>query len=363
MSPDLDREDVALLQRLPDQLLRAGYFDAYCVYGALHVRLAQVRRQLGALPAGLRTLVRLFMLSEAMERDALRGLLSSPTIDALLRLGVLVADGESLSTAGLALLPFFGQMVLVPSPTGQGLIDDAGVLAARVSPPPGARCLDLYAGTGMKSLRCLAVGRSVVAVEMNPILTGYVEINFAMNGVAERGEVLGHIDDAVARGGRFDYVVANPPILAFPPHLLSPAAHPADDGMVLYRRVLARLPELLAEDGWAQFLVCCAGDEGGPHLRRELTSYAREFGAHVAMTVPARARMCPGDPFFEDVAHESAVSSRLKIDEVRERIRASFLQSGTEYLYGVAITVSLEAARAGVTSVEQFREPGGFWFK
>ncbi|MCC6994168.1 MAG: methyltransferase [Deltaproteobacteria bacterium] len=362
MAPQLDHDDVAHLRRLPELLLRAGYVDAYAVYGVLHLRFPEMRKELGALPEALRNLVSVFLLGDPVERRALGEILGADTVDALLRLGVLVVAKGVVWTEGLILLPVLGQMVFLPA--GQGLIGDAAVLAARISPPPGARCLDLCSGIGMMALRCLDVAQSVLAVEVNPLLVACIELSFALNGVGERAEVRqGDLYAALKPDERFDYVAANPPILAFPPHLLSPAANPDDDGFLLFRRVLQGLPQVLRPTGWAQILVCSVGDEGGPALRGELTRFARDHDAHVVMTLPARLRMREGDSLFEELARSSAAACGIDEGEVRQRLQVHLRATKLDYLYSAALTVHMDAARAGLVVIDHAREPGGFWFK
>jgi hypothetical protein len=105
------------------------------------------------------------------------------------------------------------------------------------------------------------------------------------------------------------------------------------------------------------------GDEAGPFLRHDLHRFAREHGAHIVMTVPSRLPMRPGDAFFEELAAGSAGSCGLEVADVRERMRATFQAAGVDSLYSVAVTLSLDPDRSGVTTIEHFREPGGFWFK
>ncbi len=356
--------DVATLRRLPEQLLRAGYVNAYCLHGPLHLRLALMRKQLPTLPPPLRALVSLFLLGDAVDPRALSGALAEGELAALERIGVLVSASGSLTTAGMILVPLFGHMVFMPLPESeQPVIDDALVLAARVTPPPRARCLDLCAGTGVKALRCLTAGGSVLAVEVNPVLVGCIELNLAVNGVGDVAEVrTGDLYEALADDERFDYVAANPPVLAFPPHLFSPAADPSDDGLAVVRRVLDGLPAVLRPGGWAQILACSAGDESGPVLAAELAAFAAAHGARVVSTVPGRLHLRPGAGPLEELAAGTAAFTGLALELVRERLSAHVEETGLDYLYAMISTVSLEEPGSS-TVIEHFREPGGFWFK
>jgi hypothetical protein len=125
------------------------------------------------------------MLGAPVDADAARGALPAQLRDALIGLGVLVEAGGLISTAGLSLVPLIGQLAFVPRQTGATLLDEELVLAARVTPPPGARCLSLCATHGLAALRCAALASSVVAVEINPILVGCIDLTFALNSVED----------------------------------------------------------------------------------------------------------------------------------------------------------------------------------
>jgi hypothetical protein len=359
----LNRADVAELRRLPEVLRRAGYVDVFAVHGALHVRFDRIDQHLGAVPEPLGTLLRLFMLGAPVDVDAVRAALPARLRDALLGLGVLVEADGLISTAGLGLVPLIGQLAFVPRQTGATLLEEELVLAARVTPPPGASCLSLCATHGLAALRCAALASSVVAVEINPILAGCIDLTFALNSVEDRAQAReGHLYAALAPGEQFDYVVAEAPVMPFPPSLVSPAADPTDDGAAVFRRVLGGLPGVLRPGGWAQLLASSIGDDGGPFLPRQLEEHARELGMRIVITVPARISLAPDSPLFGLLASGCAAAGGLDEPVVRDRIAAHLAARGVNYLYSMVLTVHA-AEHAGTTQMDHFRSAGGFWFR
>ncbi|MBX3156913.1 MAG: hypothetical protein KF773_13140 [Deltaproteobacteria bacterium] len=362
----LNEGDVAALRFLPEVLRRAGYVDTFAVHGALHVRFDRVEQHLGAVPEPLRTLVRLFMLGAPVAAAAARTALPTELCAALLRLGVLVeADGQ-LSTAGLSLVPLLGQLAFVPRQTGTTLLEEEFVLAARVTPPPGARCLSLCAAHGLAALRCATLASRVVAVEINPILVGCIELTFALNSLEDRAQVReGDLYAALAADERFDYAVAETPVMPFPPALVSPAAAADDDGAAVFRRVLGELPRVLAPDGWAQILASSVGDETGPHLAAELARRAGELGLRIVTTVPARIPLDPRSELFELLASGSAAAYNLDEGDVRERLRTNFATRNVKYLYSMVLTLHPASDRHAPrsTRMAHFVPSGGFWFR
>jgi len=361
-------EDIQILRRLPAILLREGYIDSYCVLGMLHLRFGEMREYLSSLPDNLRALLALFFLGDPVDQIRLQAVLAADEIGALRRLGILLDRGDSYHTAGLVLLPLFGQFLFIPKPNAEPEAyfgDDSAALAVRVSPPRHARCLDVCAGPGTQSLRCTALAKSVLALEINPIAVSCAELNFVLNSVEDRAQVRqGDLYAALLPGEQFDYVVANPPLLPFPPDLPFPEiADGGDDGMLLMRRVLQGLPDVLLPGGMAQIISSSLGGESGPHAEAEFAEYAQQQGCQIMMTVPARARLRPGDRLFEVLAHSCAAPHALPIEQVRRRMQQHFAARGAEYLYLSFLTITLAGPRPGLQMTQQFKHEGGFWFR
>lgn len=354
--------EIAALTALPELLVRAGYFDVYAVYGLLHTRYERVRA--ATLPPVLDVLVQAFLLGDAVPRAGLQTALGG-LYGGLVDLGVLLEiDGGLASTAGLLLLPVLGQPVFVPKPElAHSLVDDAMVLAARVTPPAGGRCLDLCAGLGVVTLRCLVTGGDVLAVEVNPILVGCLELSLALNGVQGRAEVRqGDLYDALEPERRFDYVVANPPSLPVPPRLLGAADHPDDDGDGVLRRVLDGLPGVLAEGGYAQLLTCGVGDDGGPRMLDWLGAWAERQHMSVAVTLPARLRLERGEPLLEAIVKGAAGPGAGAAEELREQLLAALAQRGDTSFYTMSLVIA-HAETPGLRVARHYRMAGGFWYK
>lgn len=100
-------------------------------------------------------------------------------------------------------------------PTQQAVRDAIfNSLAARV---PGARVLDLFAGTGSLGLEALRRGAQfAVFVEQNSALATEIRDQLAAEGTAERAEVwrrdaMSAIRELGSTGRQFDIVIADPP--------------------------------------------------------------------------------------------------------------------------------------------------------
>ncbi len=361
-----DAEDLRVLRRLPAIALREGYIDSYCVFGQHHLRFDAVRGQLDALPPSLRALMRLFFLAEAVEPAELLAAFTVAELSALCRLGILFPKGERLHTGGIMLLPTSGLVMLVPVPVANPLIyfgDDSAALAERLSPPAGARCLDLCAGPGIQALRASRAGGKVVAVEINPLPAAFAELNIALNGLSDRMEVRrGDLYAALRPGEQFDFVSANPPLLPFVPELPYPfVGHGGGDGLAVTRRILRGLPSVLAPDGIAQIIGTCLGNDDGPQPRAELGEFAAANGLRVIMTVPARLPLALGTPMFDGLVMTCAHAAEISADLVRQKFAAHLEQLQANYLYTYYLTIS--RGSAGLLLTEHFRRPGGFWYR
>lgn len=136
---------------------------------------------------------------------------------------------------------------------GAGL--DAVMLAASVSAPPGTVLLDAGCGAGAVFLCVLArcPGARAVGVERDPALAALARENAALNGWADRVEVLvGDVAEAGlrARLPRCDQAVSNPPFWA--------GGSPPPDA----RRAGATHGAGVGLDPWAAFLASPLGRSG-----------------------------------------------------------------------------------------------------
>lgn len=152
------------------------------------------------------------------------------------------------------------RVTLIPRPDSEAVVEAA--LAA--FPDRGAigRVLDLGTGTGALLLALLSEvpGAWGVGVDIAPEAAALAARNAAANGLARRAVFLAG-DWAEAISGRFELVVSNPPYiesggiagLMAEVALYEPrrALDGGADGLEAYRRILARLPELLTSGGAA----------------------------------------------------------------------------------------------------------------
>jgi release factor glutamine methyltransferase len=116
---------------------------------------------------------------------------------------------------------------------------------------PGARVLDLCAGSGALAIRAALGGpREVTAVDVSRRAVLAIRLNAALNRVRVRAR-RGDLFDAVA-GERFDAIVSNPPYVpgADPPRRgLERAWEAGRDGRALLDRICAQAAEHLGPGG------------------------------------------------------------------------------------------------------------------
>ena len=146
---------------------------------------------------------------------------------------------------------------LIPRPDSEAIVE-----AALEGFADGGRVLDLGTGTGALLLAVLAERPAAwgVGIDRAPDAARLAARNAAANGLAGRAAFLAGDWDAAIRG-RFDLVVSNPPYIATDAiaglmpevarHEPALALDGGADGLDAYRRIVARLPALLAPGGRA----------------------------------------------------------------------------------------------------------------
>ncbi len=146
-----------------------------------------------------------------------------------------------LSPISLTETPFYGGLLRLRQPeSGYRAAIDPVLLAASLAPRPGSIWLEFGCGVGTASLcllaRCPEV--SVIGVEIDPVLAALARENAALNGMAERFQVIvgdvAQLDPAVLP--TIAGIFINPPF-----H--DPSASPSPDG----RRARATHGALLAD--------------------------------------------------------------------------------------------------------------------
>ena len=317
----------------------------------------------------------LFALGRAQSGEAAEEALGDELLRGLSEAGVLLSgeDGQ-VSTGGMILLPTLGHLVFTLAPSASPAVyvgDDSGAMGIRLTPRPGARCLDLCAGTGIQALRASAVGAHVVAVEILPLAAAVAELNFVLNGVEDRvevrcGDLFGVLDD----GERFDFVCAEPPIMPFPPDLAAPfVADGGEDGQAITRRVIEGLPEVLAAGGQAQVIGASLGHAQGPFGLDAIAAVAARGGLRAHLTIPARAPLSDGQPMLEwfvrSCSHAPG-NETLTGDDVRQSLHRHLRSVGATHLYPWFLTATASAPRPGLTQTRLDADDAGtqrFWFR
>lgn len=365
--PDtFDPDDLELLRALPRRLLRAGYCDAYTLYGPLNLRVNCWAEDVELLPAELATLFRLFLLGEAVGDPDAASALGSDMVAALERLGVLLRGDRGVRSGNLVLIPAHGYLLLAERPGVDPVAyfgDDSAALAAHLMPGRGDRCLDLCTGPGIQAMVVGGRARHVIGVELNPIAAAHAELNMVMNRLDDVVEVrIGDLYAAVD-GMRFDFISANPPLLPFVPDLPYPfVGHGGGDGLDVVRRILAGLDRALAPGGVCQLLGTCLGTWDAPLCIDELRRLADGGPWNIHMTLPTALALVPGATMFDGLAHTCAMAAGLDLDGVRSALERHLGAQGASHLYLYFLVVSRADSAGRFSMTRHFERRVGFWF-
>ncbi|MDX2091914.1 MAG: methyltransferase [Kofleriaceae bacterium] len=159
-------------------------------------------------------------------------------------------------------------------------------VANSVSPPPGARGLDMGCGSGVLGIFALERGASsMVFADINPAALANARENITRHGVADRATVVESDLFSALGDERFDYIVFNSPFLysktdlvealGAESNLFRPGVPPPssffDVGYKLLNRFFSQVRDHLAPDGVLQMAFSNIGNS--EELARLLEEY------------------------------------------------------------------------------------------
>jgi methylase of polypeptide subunit release factors len=220
--------------------------------------VAVFSRRLPGTPLGVA--LRLLLLQLPIEAAEGSIALGQDAVDALLTLGLAVADDGKLVPRS-RIMPVEGLLI---SFDGFSTRDDPHGYVSTFSPTtawlaaltPRRRvtsAVDIGTGNGAHALLAARHSDRVIATDLNPRALAYTEINAALNGLDNIETRLGSLFEPVA-GAKFDLVTCNAPFVVSPESRWQyrDSGMPADrmSELVVRQAALA-----LADDGFASVLV------------------------------------------------------------------------------------------------------------
>lgn len=264
MHPDFTAD---LCARLRAAFLAAGY-TADGVLGALgpqaHAALGrgepEPARRASRDAGPLGTLIRLFLLGDAVPGPALRAALGPVDLDAAAAIGIITPDGR----AGLDIRPYEDWWVIadldadlrggpVPEDHVLGVGHASLSLARATARRPVGTLLDLGTGCGVQALHAATHAQTLTATDLSPRALALARGTFLLNGLDVEllaGEWFGPV-----RGRRFDQIVCNPPFVVGPPVVDYSYRDAGLGGDAASALIVRQLPAHLTEGGVGQLLA------------------------------------------------------------------------------------------------------------
>jgi len=243
-----------------------------------HVRLdLPVYLKRLAPPTPLNTLIKLFVLDQWVEEEAVRSAVTPVTVADLRDMG-LVETGADGVRACVRLSGYDGLVVAHDRYDGDPSLGREHVL--NVNPTTVAlanltvrrkvgSALDVGTGGGALALVAARHSERVIGIDTNPRALNLAAFNAALNGVDNVEWRLGSLFEPVA-GSRFDLIFSNPP------YVISPESRfvfrdSGRRGDAICEEIVRAIPQYLTEGGFASMLcnwAIGAGEEWSAPLNR-----------------------------------------------------------------------------------------------
>jgi len=346
-------------------LRASGLVDLLAVYGTEQQRMNALRFDLALLPPRLRTLVRLFVLGDALPFGEIDSLLPWSWISSLTYLGIVREQGESIQLDDYRLVYHFGILVFCEKPDISATLyyGNDSLALGRLMMPARGRVLDVCAGVGTQGLLCALTAESVVSIERESRVVLPFAINAGLNRLEGKihlriGEFGEHLD-----GDTFDMICCNPPLLPVPDGLPFPiVGNGGPDGLGIAKTLLSLLPSLLRPRGLCRIVGTLVGDDRGPDTRA-IQSLAEGGNLDVLLIVPCGEPLCPGSAMLDALASTASQYGDVGVDEAREAFCAHFASMAVDRLYSF-LMVARHAGGRGLGHVELTRHylrGSSFW--
>jgi methylase of polypeptide subunit release factors len=233
--------------------------------------IAVFSRRLPSTPIGIALRLLLLQLPVGDAEGAVA--LGRDAVDALLELGLVVADGGMLVSRS-RIMPVEGLLLAFD---GFSTADDPHGYVSTFSPTTAwlaaltprrqvASAVDIGTGNGAHALLAARHSDRVIATDLNPRALAYTEINAAVNGLDNIETRLGSLFEPVA-GEEFDLITCNAPFVVSPEsrwQYRDSGMHADELSELLVRQAAAAL----APDGYASLLVSWVAEfEEDPDVR------------------------------------------------------------------------------------------------
>lgn len=313
-------------EALAEELDSAGYAEFLACFDPVVRSPTAWRAARGCAPPSLGPIVDLLLVGEAVRPPDLPEVLQE-LVPQLIAGGLLKRRADGLvETVGTVVLLVCGNWLICQPPQANPLFyigEDSLALLGHIRPGAAQTCLDLCTGPGLHAVHCARFVPNVTAVELDPTVARLAQLNAALNGVADRVEILsGNLYEPVA-SQQFDLITANPPTLPYPADLPSPRiGHGGGDGLRVMARVLAGLPDALTDRGRAHLVGMTLADGRSERLREWLATMAQHNGMDIRCSVLSHSEMRAGGAFFERMV--SAVANIAAADQ--EQIIESYIR-------------------------------------
>lgn len=319
------------LRRLRGLLESSGIRELLARYGAEEDRADPRSLDAASLTEPLRTLARLFICGESVDRKRVQHHLSNELAAALVKLSLAQQSGDMLTTGDFRLVDHLGAFLFCQrySPSARLYYGHDSLALSRLLAGAKGRVLDLCCGAGAQALACARTADTVTAVDIEPLVETIFCVNAELNGLSHNVEfLLGDLFEPITER-RFDLICSNPPFLPVPAVVTLPLfADGGPDGLSVVRRLLAGLPHFLEPEGRCCIIGSVLGTSDGPDLSSFETS-AVEAGLKITILCLTCEEL---DETMLDTYAANVVAAGCEGD-IRPVFRGHFETLGVTHLY------------------------------
>jgi len=280
--------------------------------------------------------------------------------------GIITCHYSFYQTRKLSLYVSMGHWFFFETPNLNPAIyygDDSFALLNRLTAIKQKNTLDLCSGPGIQAIISSYFSERVTSVEINPISSGVASVNKKLNNIKNWDILTGNLYTPLPKSEKFDYIVANPPLLPFPRSEFYPfVGHGGEDGWEIIWEILRGLPQYLAPGGIAKITGTTLSSANNPIVIHELERWCAINKINCLFTIISQCPINDKSGIIASLILSTGAEDEDKKNKVSNSFRELIAEKKATHLISHILTLSYGKGEVQIINLSNNKLIDNFWF-